>query len=228
MTTIRSNVFETNSSSVHSLVLSNENVIRLKQPIEINTLAADKYYGWDFRKYTTKEDKLNYLLALVCANYQYKKYNRLWKYRRKHSLPTYINSDLDQSPLQITDAEKKKMLPIIKEFNKTIDRIVDVLKAKGVKVNLGNIRKITQSDMNAKHVEYSDYCNVKTNADIDHGTCARVFYENVMKNDKNIVNWVLGKSFFVTGSDNCTEKESAWADKQTRVKFPHKKYFKFN
>lgn len=228
MITIRSNVFETNSSSVHSLVLSNENVIKLKQPIEINTLAADKYYGWDFRKYTSREDKLNYLLTLVCANYQRKKYSKCSDYRHKHDLPVYIDSDKDQSPLQITAAEKKKILPIIKEYNNSIDRIVNVLKKKGVIVKLGNIKKITQADINAKNIEYSDYCNIKVNADIDHSNCAIHFYEDVMKSDKNILNWVLGKSFFITGNDNCSDEESSWVEKQAHVKFPRKRYYKFN
>lgn len=67
MENIRNNIFETNSSSVHTIVIPKSAVIDvngLKLPKKID-LSSEMYYGWEWKRYNCLEDKLSYLVAAI-------------------------------------------------------------------------------------------------------------------------------------------------------------------
>lgn len=61
MKIIRKNVFETNSSSTHSISISKFNDYIL--PKEINFTFGE--FGWEFSKYTSSFDKASYLYTII-------------------------------------------------------------------------------------------------------------------------------------------------------------------
>lgn len=68
-TTVRANTFETNSSSVHSLVFSKD--YDKMQPGEIGATVRCGEYGWDEEEYYSPCEKLSYLwTAITYMHYQ--------------------------------------------------------------------------------------------------------------------------------------------------------------
>jgi len=63
--TIRRNVFETNSSAVHSLVISDEGMEPSNLPMDDDGYILVKFgsFGKDRRIFTSQEDKLSYLIT---------------------------------------------------------------------------------------------------------------------------------------------------------------------
>ena len=64
MKQIRKNVFETNSSSCHSLVISKDDYGPKHIPAYLN-FNADKDYGWERSRYSSTEDKVSYLYTAM-------------------------------------------------------------------------------------------------------------------------------------------------------------------
>ena len=64
MKQIRKNVFETNSSSCHSLVISKDNYGPEHIPAYLN-FNADEDYGWERSCYSSTEDKASYLYTAM-------------------------------------------------------------------------------------------------------------------------------------------------------------------
>lgn len=77
MKSIRKKVFETNSSSVHSITVLKENV---GKPItDEKIFVALGEFGWELDCYTEPSDILSYLYTAICCNYgqDYKKYIKI-------------------------------------------------------------------------------------------------------------------------------------------------------
>ena len=75
MKKIRQNVFETNSSSVHSLVISSEGLEPSNLKIDPKTdhiIVNTQYFGKEYNIYNTQEDKLSYLITYIITALQYK------------------------------------------------------------------------------------------------------------------------------------------------------------
>lgn len=71
MQVIRKNVFETNSSSTHSICIAKENTkVDIPDRIEINLKNYE--FGWEYDKYYTVEEKLAYLIFGLMAETYYK------------------------------------------------------------------------------------------------------------------------------------------------------------
>ena len=69
MITLRSNVFETNSSSSHTISLANNGYNRKLLPIEVD-LTWENDFGWNFKKWSSIEEKIEYLVrSLVRYDY---------------------------------------------------------------------------------------------------------------------------------------------------------------
>ena len=64
MIQIRDNVFETNSSSTHSLCVSKEKFDPKNIPEYLN-ITADEDFGWSQITYDTPEEKSNYIFELM-------------------------------------------------------------------------------------------------------------------------------------------------------------------
>lgn len=70
MKKIRNKVFETNSSSIHSVTVYRKNdnsaidYLNAHGPVLV---VSPKYFGWDIETYTDVEDKLSYAYSLACC-----------------------------------------------------------------------------------------------------------------------------------------------------------------
>lgn len=73
MRQIRKNVFETNSSSVHTLQISNDGLepSELKLNKDGNIEVEFGEFGKDYRIYNTQYEKLQYLISFIAYNYSY-------------------------------------------------------------------------------------------------------------------------------------------------------------
>ena len=65
MIQIRDNVFETNSSSTHSLCISKEKFDPKNIPEYLN-ITVDEDFGWSQITYDTPEEKANYIFEVMC------------------------------------------------------------------------------------------------------------------------------------------------------------------
>ena len=68
MKKIRNNVFETNSSSVHSLVINSEGLEPSNLKIDPKTdhiIVNTQYFGTEYNIYNDQEDKLSYLITYI-------------------------------------------------------------------------------------------------------------------------------------------------------------------
>ena len=73
MKKIRQNVFETNSSSVHSLVINSEGLEPSNLKIDPKTdhiIVNTQYFGKEYNIYSTQEDKLSYLITYIITDLQ--------------------------------------------------------------------------------------------------------------------------------------------------------------
>lgn len=73
MKKIRQNVFETNSSSVHSLVINSEGLEPSNLKIDPKTdhiIVNTQYFGKEYNIYNSQEDKLSYLITYIIADLQ--------------------------------------------------------------------------------------------------------------------------------------------------------------
>ena len=73
MKKIRQNVFETNSSSVHSLVINSEGLEPSNLKIDPKTdhiIVNTQYFGKEYNIYSTQEDKLSYLITYIITSLQ--------------------------------------------------------------------------------------------------------------------------------------------------------------
>jgi len=68
MKVIRSGVFETNSSSTHSICITKNNILDDKQDFIKFTIGE---FGWEHEKYTTPYEKAQYLYTAILENKQY-------------------------------------------------------------------------------------------------------------------------------------------------------------
>lgn len=73
MKQIRKNVFETNSSSVHTLQISKDGLepSKLKLNKDGNIEVEFGEFGKDYRIYNTQYEKLQYLISFIAYNYSY-------------------------------------------------------------------------------------------------------------------------------------------------------------
>lgn len=70
---VRNAVFETNSSSSHSVTVTNEEIVDSglsKLTLRKGVIEVRPHgYGWEWKRYYTPEGKIAYLLAQICAEY---------------------------------------------------------------------------------------------------------------------------------------------------------------
>lgn len=66
--TIRSNVFETNSSSTHSMCIVHDNLDEKQiKKIQRNVVFKAEYFGWDNSFINSVEGKASYLFSIACT-----------------------------------------------------------------------------------------------------------------------------------------------------------------
>lgn len=139
MKKIRKGTFETNSSSMHSLVIENEekikelekNQLKLNGKGEIEVTLGE--YGWGLNFLTTQQEKLNYLVTLIAGSkgidniddleddseYEYLK-NQLLKYTNASDVKIY---GFEKCDYYIDHQSQQKLFDFFKTYNskKTLD-----------------------------------------------------------------------------------------------------------
>lgn len=72
----RNNVFETNSSSTHSITVPRKNVANNIPMTETSIVVETGEFGWEHAIYDTPQEVLSYLFTAICINYKqdWKKY----------------------------------------------------------------------------------------------------------------------------------------------------------
>lgn len=92
---IRRNLFETNSSSVHSIVITKESLSDIPESLCITR----KEFGWENRTYGNIEDRVSYLYTGILGcfkNEEQESYvNRLIKFLEKFGIEVEIDHDND-------------------------------------------------------------------------------------------------------------------------------------
>lgn len=74
MKQIRNSVFETNSSSTHSVTISMSGGDYLEKPSELPVIKFGEF-GWEEVKYSEVEDKLSYFVTMIGSKISYMKEN---------------------------------------------------------------------------------------------------------------------------------------------------------
>ena len=107
MKKIRKGVFETNSSSVHSICITKNNKDLLKNaPKELYFNHGD--YGWDKNTYHDMQNKANYLYQAICdiclysVRDKYSYLNKISKILMKYDImPIFSDKDVDEDGFDI-------------------------------------------------------------------------------------------------------------------------------
>ena len=82
MKTIRKSIFETNSSSTHTLVITNSDILNLQDSLSFKF----GEFGWEFEEYSTPEERASYMWTyFVYEYYDYdkKSYEKAYEWRDK-------------------------------------------------------------------------------------------------------------------------------------------------
>lgn len=126
---IRNNVFETNSSSVHTLVISSKNRGRCHLHVENDGYIHVKlttYYGKDEKDYTTQLEKLTYIVTWMYVYYGCNLKNLfdgwIWKEFIK-KFCGYVNEDVHRTPTGLNEPKCVgiKIDKITNEINSAYD-----------------------------------------------------------------------------------------------------------
>lgn len=75
MLQIRKSVYETNSSSTHSICITRKGISSIELPEKIVFKHGE--FGWDEKKLKTPEEKASYLYQAICAFYEEKERNKV-------------------------------------------------------------------------------------------------------------------------------------------------------
>lgn len=108
---IREGVWETNSSSIHTLVISNKNMGRCH--IHINKdgyvhIKLNTFYGKDYKDYTSQPEKLTYIITWMFiyhgCNLEDLYSSYMWK-EFTESFCKYVNNDTHRTPNGLKEPE---------------------------------------------------------------------------------------------------------------------------
>lgn len=168
MKKIRKNVFETNSSSTHSICIAKD--VELTMPESLHFEFGE--FGWECNTLYSVYEKASYLYTGLIAN----------------------------------------------ERKKDFDKILDVLKNKGIDVSAEEpiYKKYTyKGSESKKYVENGGY--------VDHSDQLIYFLNAICENEDNLMNYLFSElSFIITGNDNDDN------DVEITVSYAYDEYYKGN
>ena len=126
MIQIRDNVFETNSSSTHSLCISKEKFDPKNIPDYLN-ITADEDFGWSRDTYSTAEEKANYIFEVMCEcglMAEIKDFkNKIKKLGIKASYPRLIKDKWGDIAISGDVDHAGEVIPFIHELLKDEDKL---------------------------------------------------------------------------------------------------------
>ena len=177
-TQIRKSCFETNSSSMHAIVITN------KEPKEIYTGYACEFrvgeFGWEHRRYMDVMDKASYLWTVI-VNGSLKKVNEGTFYTSNYDGKEYENYHLE------LDIENER-------YKKIKQAIIDALVSIGFKNDGWDIRF-------QEEFEKTSYGSLETGY-VDHDPGIG-FAEEIVFNKDRLIRFLFNPSSFIeTWNDN--------------------------
>lgn len=122
---IRRNLFETNSSSVHSIVITKEPNVSIPESLHI----IRKEFGWENRTYVNVENRVSYLYTGILGcfkNEEQESYvNRLIEFLEKFGIEVEIDHDNDSDWYGIDHVDE--LLDFIKDIFNDEDYLFNYL-----------------------------------------------------------------------------------------------------
>ena len=126
MIQIRDNVFETNSSSTHSLCISKEKFDPKNIPEYLN-ITADEDFGWSQITYDTPEEKANYIFEVMCECGKLAEIkdfkNKIKKLGIKASYPRLVKNKWDCIDIRGYVDHAGEAVPFVHELLKDNDKL---------------------------------------------------------------------------------------------------------
>ena len=182
MKTIRNSVFETNSSSMHSISLSHELAVGDFSGTHLYVSASGDY-GWGPGTVDGPEEKLDYaIVAYLDMNYE--------------SLKSEYKNKIEK--LKDIDKLSKRL---VEKVTKDLNAVVEAFAEHGVTVEFGE--NLFQYDEDGTY-----YVQIKHDGYIDHqsgphedGDCAAIA-EMVEKNPQRLFNFCFNSSYIELDNDN--------------------------
>ena len=134
---IRRNLFETNSSSVHSIVITKESNVSIPE----NLYITKKGFGWENEVYDDIEDRASYLYTAIRScikeNDQPRYINKLIKFLEKLGVEVEIDHERDDSYYFGID-HSDELLDFIKDIFNNEDYLFNYLFSPTSYIRTGN------------------------------------------------------------------------------------------
>ena len=170
---IRSNVFETNSSSVHTLAIVKNAILKLPTPGSTLEVNCNGEFGWENEVYTDVDSKLSYL----------------WKALEDSVYDSNVTIDEQVEALKDKVAKLKSYLTEI-----GVNLVIEYDTIKKVESSCTPGYFYVQC-LNADEKASTGY--------IDHGCEAKAFVEYVLSSSDNLFRFLFDeRSYIITGNDN--------------------------
>ena len=224
MYSIRENVFETNSSSCHSLTFSTEG--DLPKTVNFHLDFAGGSYQWEFRTYHDPQSKFSYWLNAFAELQSV--LLREKNAKLKGSDYYYITEYMDNGWGKTSGPSDKGIYEeVLKEAANHLEKVLKAFEEIGVQLHFTPYEDETHSysgmeDNIDSYIEYflkvnqpkklTDLCRGYFNFIVDLGD--GIDHQSGPKEDsdcrrlaefepKEVLEWVLGDGYFETGNDNC-------------------------
>lgn len=185
MIQVRRAIFETNSSSVHTIAIDERDLDKNRVPKKVTFRLGN--YGWGFSNISNLQD---YIWTAIVMSVQYAE-----EYGTTNR-PDYMPSSIEEA-MQIVGKAFAKY-DIETEFLDESRRGLTYIR----------MRNYSDSKYPERHCDRLKIREMSDYGDIDHFSCVEGLLDKVLKDPDEIVKLVCGeKSFIVTGNDNEDIKE---------------------
>lgn len=227
MIKIRENVFETNSSSEHSLSFSTKgSAIKIDGMMRLRFIGDD--WGWEFRSYSDPQSKFSYWLNAFVENQglKLKRENEKARNVEYYYITDYIGDDpttwnvtrgpaleeVYEKVLEETKNKLKAVLELFKEHNVEFTFDPDRTNEDEEYVNDAEDYIRVFEHLNSPKYDKKRLCNREFNYyvdlgyGIDHQSGPNESSECEALAEfepEDVLDWVLGNGSFETGNDNC-------------------------
>ena len=227
MLKFREKVFETNSSSEHSLSFSTKgSAIELNGTMRLGFVGDD--WGWEFRSYSDPQSKFSYWLNAFVENQglKLKRENEKARNVDYYYITDFIGDDpttwnvtrgpaLEEVYIKVLEETKNKLKNVLELFREhhvefTFDpneTIKDVEYVESIEDFIRVFEQLNSPECDKKRLcnrEFNYY--VELGYGIDHQSSPRESEECEALAEfepEDVLDWVLGDGSFETGNDNC-------------------------
>lgn len=194
MKTIRRNCFETNSSSMHSLVYSRENI----NVLDTLTFTTEGEFGWENKKYSSPEVKSTYwfmqYLYWLDNKYLLEKSKYLSKYLDVKDF--YERPELELLPFSDFPYPFKIKRNLKKELEAKEQEIIQYFREKGCEVTFEDV-DIGDTSYGYRLIDMKGYIDHQSTPDEDSNM--KDFAE---LNVDDLFDFIFSDSSVITGNDN--------------------------